>query len=811
MAITSASEAVRKIGLNACARAAIVLLVCQASTAVAQLAPGAGYVFPPAVRIGQSTDVQMGIFDPTDDLQWFVHDSKVMLERTGAVSDFHLPPPPYWTGPRGGISAPPIPREAPARITVAADAEPGFVLWQIANANGSSRTARLLLSHDPEIIESRSRDFPQQLPALPVAVSGRLSRLTEVDRYEIIAATDGPISVNLMARQLGADFRAVLQVRNSAGKLLADFADTQGMDGAVTFPATSGEKYIVSIHDVDFRGDRGYVYRLLFTQSPRVTATVPAKVQRGSTTEAEFIGEGLLPGSAEIQAVRQPVSAAAAPELRVQQFTVQSPGGIATALLPLSDIPELVAAPGQTLQIPVPAAVTGRLTPEHPEQRITFTAVRDQMLQISLQSIGVGSSLDTHLTILGPDGKPVGENDDADGTTDSAIEFKPAIDGAFTCVIRSQSQLHGRSDEIHRLEVRPAPTDFALTIPQQWNLPSGGQLETTITARRSGGFDGPIAIRVDGLPAGVTAEGDWTIAAGKSDVKVILKCAADAAVTAAAIRISGTADVAGTSVTRSATAVAAGHLCPRIPEQKLTNTAMLAVTMTPPIEVLVIDRERQRDVPRGTTYPADLEIVRKNGFSGPVTLIMTAQQDRNRQGMLGITTVVPAGETRAQYPCFMPEWLATDITRRIIVHGLVEVPDPKGTLRQLTKPGDARITMIMEGALLKLASEITDFRSTPGATLEIPVSISRSPRLTGPVTVTLKVPEDAAGMLIAEPLVLNPEQTSGRLKITTATDARLLGPWQLRLADTTLLDDRWPVVSEAIVDADFAPSVAAVK
>ncbi|MGV2334324.1 MAG UNVERIFIED_CONTAM: hypothetical protein LVR18_09485 [Planctomycetaceae bacterium] len=68
----------------------------------------------------------------------------------------------------------------------------------------------------------------------------------------------------------------------------------------------------------------------------------------------------------------------------------------------------------------------------------------------------------------------------------------------------------------------------------------------------------------------------------------------------------------------------------------------------------------------------------------------------------------------------MPEWLATDITRRIIVHGLVEVPDPKGTLRQLTKPGDARITMIMEGALLKLASEITDFRSTPAPRWKFP-------------------------------------------------------------------------------------------
>jgi hypothetical protein len=811
MATAAAPEVARKTRQITPTVAVFVLLFCEASTALAQLAPGAGYVFPPAVRIGQSTDVQMGIFDPTDDLQWFVHNSKVQLERTGAVSDFHLPPPPYWTGPRGGISAPPIPREAPARITVAADAEPGFVLWQIANANGSSRTARLLLSHDPEIIESRSRDFPQPLPALPIAVSGRLSRLTEVDRYEVLAATDGPISVNLMARQLGADFRAVLQVRNSAGELLADFADTQGMDGAVTFPAKSGEKYMVSLHDVDFRGDRGYVYRLLFTQSPNVIVTTPAKVQRGSNTEVEFIGQGLQPGSAEIQAFRQAVSIGAAPEQRVQQISVQSPGGTAAVPLPLSDIPELVAAPGHASQIPVPAAITGRLTPEYPEQRVIFTAVRDQILQISLQSIGVGSSLDTHLTILGPDGKPVGENDDADGTTDSAMEFKPPIDGSFTCVIRSQSQLNGRSDEIHRLEVRPAATDFSLTIPQQWNLSSGGQLETTITARRAGGFDGPIAVRIDGLPAGVTAEGDWTIPNGKSDVKAILKCAADAVVTAAAIRISGTADIGGTPVTRTATAVAAGNLCPRTPEQKLTSTALLAMTMTPPIDVLIIDRERQRDVPRGTTYPADIEIVRKNGFTGPVTLIMTAQQDRNRQGMLGITTVVPVGETRAQYPCFMPEWLATDITRRIIVHGLVEVPDPKGTLRQLTKPGDARITMIMEGALLKLASEIADLRSNPGAALEVPVSISRSTRLTGPVTITLRVPEEATGMLVAEPLVLSPEQTSGRLKISTAADARLLGSWQLRLAATTLLDDRWPVVSEAVIDLDFDPSVAAVK
>lgn len=723
-----------------------VLLLCPATPA--QLPPGTGYAFPPAVRIGETTEVQLGVFDPTDDLQWFVHDSRVQLERTGPISDFHLPPPPYWTGPRGGTNALPIPREAPARITVAADAEPGFVHWQIANANGPSRTARLLLSRDPEILESRTRDFPQPLPALPVAVSGRLSRLTEVDRYEILATTDGPITVSLLARQLGADFRGILQARNSAGELLADFADTQGMDGHITFSVKAGQRYTVSLHDVDFRGDRAYVYRLLFTPTPNSPLQV-------------------------------------------------SP--------PLSNSTELTTVPGQTFEIPVPGAVTGQLTPEHAERRFTFNAVRDQPLLVSLQSVGIGGCLDTHLTILTPEGSVAAENDDAEGLTDSSLEFRPAADGTYTGVIRTQSSLNGRMDEIFQFEVRPSVTDFALSMPQQLALPSAGQLEVAITARRSGGFDGPIAVQVSGLPPGVTAEGDWSIPAGKSEVKGILKCAADAAVTATAIQVSGTADVKGSAVTRLATATAAGNLCPRTVTDKLTTSALLAVTMAPPIDVLVIDRERQRDVPRGSTYPAELEIVRKNGFSGPVTLVMSAQQARNRQGILGTTTIVPPGETRALFPCFMPEWLATDITRRMVVHGVVEVPDPKGTIRQLTKPGDARITMIMEGALLKLACDLPCVEAVPGAAFEVPLSISRSPRLTAPVTITLLVPAEATGMLIAEPLVLTPEQTTCRLRINPTADPRLLGPWQLRIAASTLLNDRWPVVSETLLDVDLMP------
>jgi len=69
---------------------------------------------------------------------------------------------------------------------------------------------------------------------------------------------------------------------------------------------------------------------------------------------------------------------------------------------------------------------------------------------------------------------------------------------------------------------------------------------------------------------------------------------------------------------------------------------------------------------------------------------------------------VPAEADRAVYPCFLPEWLGTDLTRRIVIHGSAVIPDPKGTPRYLTKAAGSRITMIMEGALLKLSGEIAD-------------------------------------------------------------------------------------------------------
>ncbi|MEY4188425.1 MAG: hypothetical protein RIT02_3459 [Planctomycetota bacterium] len=767
-----------------------------------QLAPGAGYVYPPVVQPGTTVNVQMGVFDPTPDVQWFVHDARVGLRISGPAGDFHVPPPPYWKGPRGGTNAPPIPREVPAELTIPADQPEGFVSWQLANANGVSKTARFLVSRGAEIIETRSRDLPQVLPALPVSVSGRLSRLTEVDRYALTAERDGPISVSLMARRLGADFRGMLQVHDESGQLLADFADTEGVDGGLTFAASAGRRYIVSLNDVDFRGDRAYVYRLSLQSGPRVLCTIPARGRRGAAVDVEFIGQGLQSGGSAIEVLRQSVQfpADAAAELVVQ---LQTAWGSVPVPIPLSDLAEQRCGDEavQTLEASG-AAVTGRLGPQREEQRFVFEALAGERFSIDLQSAAIGGALDTVLAVEGPDGKLLAENDDSVGT-DSRLDVTATAAGRYTCLVKAAESLTGQADDVYRLQLQRQPVDFQLQAPQQVLLPSGGQVEVAITVQRLGGFDGEITVAADGLPPGVSAEGEWKIPQGKNDLKAVLKSAADAAVVAAAVKFRGTANVNGAEQTRVAMVEGAGTLCPVSAADRRVPASLLAMTMTAPIDVLVIDRERQRDVHRGTTYLAELEIVRKAGFTGEVTLVMTGQQDRNRQGMLGETTVIPPGETKAFYPCFMPEWLATDITRRMIVHGIAVVPDPQGHLRYLTKPGDARITMIMEGALLKLALGTASVSAQQSSVLEVPFSISRSPRLPLPVTVRVHVPEELSGALQCAAVELLPGTDQGVLRIEAAADSRLQGLWPLKVTATALQGGRWPVVSESELELGF--------
>lgn len=775
-----------------------------AAPVFAQQAPAIGYVYPPVVRAGATTEVRLGGYDFTDDMQFFVHAEGVKLEVLGPPGRFFVPEPPYWFGPKGSTTAFPIPREVRARLTVPAGFPPGPVRWQVANANGAAPTGRFMVTPAAPVLESRDRDRPQPLDALPAEVAGRIRKIAEVDRYEFTAPRSGPVSVELFARRLGSNFHGSLQVFDQSGKRLADFADTAGRDGAVTFEARAGKRYTLHLHDVEFRGNRAFVYRLVFTAGPRIVGTLPAAGTRGKTIDVQFIGYGIATGRARVETVRRKVAFPAEPSATELQYQLKTPFGSAPPIrIPLSDLTESARPAVKSRQaITVPGAVTGRFGGTS-RAAFEFDACKGDAFDVRALSRAIGGRLDLSLRIENAAGKSIASNDDLPGTTDAGVNWRVPKDGRYVCVLENLSGVSGNANDVFRLEFRPPREDFTLTCPQIVAVPLGGKAKLSLKVRRSGGFKGEIVVAVKGLPPGLSVPAETKIPAGKNSAAIVVSSPPKTATVAARVEITATATIRGTRVTRIARAPAAGHLCPPDPSREQIPGVILATTMKPPFAVELVDKNRQRAVHRGTTYPAEFIIRRDPGFTGEIQLQMAARQSRHRQGIFGPVVSVPPGAGRALYPCFLPEWLATDRTTRMVVLGVGKVRDPGGRVRFITKPADARITMILEGALLKLSHRARELVATPGGELEIPLRVARSTKLKGNVTIQLVVPEPLKQHIQCAPVVLPATADETKLRVKIDPALKTAGRWALVVKAQAMRDRRWPVVSQTTVPVEF--------
>ena len=760
-------------------------------------APEPGYVYPSGGKAGSTVDVHLGGYDWTPDLQFFVLDSRAALQTTGEPGPVMVPPPPYWFGAKSTLPALPLPREQPAKLTLPADLPPGPVRWAVAGASGAGiKTGIFWVGTEPEVAEERAAKVPQRLSALPVTVNGRLAKIEEVDRYRFAIAKDGPVTLDVFARRLGVNMNAALAVRDARGRVVADAVDTDGHDLAVTFWATAGTEYTVGLHDLDFRGDRSFVYRLALTPGPRVVATIPAAGKRGETRDVEFVGFGLATGKPKLESVTRKVTFPADPKRGSLAYRLETPFGMAPPFdVPLGGMPETVAT-AKAGPLALPAAVTGVLD-QAPEARFTYVGKKGDVWNLAAEARRFGSPLDLSLAVVDATGKELVRNDDLPGTTDAGLAFTLPADGAFTVVVSDLSGKAGTRAAVYRLTVAKAAPDFALTTVARLNVPLGGTADLVVKANRKGGMKEPITLTLTGLPEGVAASPNLVIPATAAELKITLAGTETAPAVATLVTVTGTAG----GVTRPALAPIPGHLAARSLDEEQTASVLLATTLVPRLKLVAVEADGGRKVHRGSTHPAEVTLERINDFKGEVSLQMSAAQSYQRQGITGPDVVVPADAVRAFYPCFMPEWLETTRTSRMELIGVVKVPDAKGKTRYLVTPMSGRITMSIEGSILRVAAP-RELTIKPGETAEIPVAVLQSAKLAVPVRLELKLPEELAGMFKADAVTVAPGQTTAVFKITRAKDARFDGEAAVTIRGTALQDGRYAVVSEAGVTVE---------
>ncbi|MDB5335616.1 MAG: hypothetical protein JWN70_1235, partial [Planctomycetaceae bacterium] len=770
----------------------LVALMGSGSSLFAQQIPTIGYISPQGGQAGTVVEAKLGGYDWTPDMQIFSLDPRVKLEVLGPPGEVIVPEPPYWFGKKGRGSALPMPRETPVRLTLPADLPVGPIYWQAANANGATTRGVFMVSRTPEVIEAfrRKNSEVQTLPALPVIVSGQLTKIEEVDLYRFSVPKAGPVTCQIVAKRLNSAVRAIIQIRDKAGKMVADVVDSEHRDPAVTIAALAGEEYTVSIYDLDFRGDRAMNYRLEVTPLPQVLAAVPACGKRGESQSVTFVGYGIATGAAKLQTLARNIAFPATPGVKTWDCPVETAFGIVTTRMLLSDLPQALEPADvnpATRQLAIPGGVTGTLSERYGEDRYQILGDPMKTVWISAAAEGVGASLDLSVTIFDSKGVQVATNDDLAGTTDAGLLFKAPAAEQYQVVITDASGRSGSTASTYNLSVSTPQPDFAIKIPELLAIPVGGKIALPVTLDRREGYAEPVKIEVTGLPPGVTvtAPPDLTIAPGAAALSVELTSAATAPALAAMVTVNAAAPVAGQPATRTA------------------GPVLVAGTLKPPFTIEGGGKDDVLKWPRGTAFPAPVTVERDPGFNGEIRLEMAGFNDRHRQGIRGPEQIVPPGAVQVIYPVTLPEWLETTRTSRIVLNGVAKIKDPAGNERFVTKRLLTRIGFLPGGALMKVGHKNDELKVSATEPFTIPLTISRSPQLPAPVKLELLVPFELEGKLKAEPMEVAPELIHPQFKMTPLATAGLKGYYDLTIRATTLKDGYLPVQSETTVTVEF--------
>ena len=440
------------------------------------------------------------------------------------------------------------PNKVKLRVTVDGDAPLGVRDFRVVTPQGVSSIGQLVVVDGPTTLEADQNDSPEtaQELSLPVHVNGRLEKGEDVDYFRFHVEAGDAATFHVLCKRLQDRIHdlqkhadPMLVLSDASGGELASANNYYGADPLLHYRFEHAGEYLLHLRDVRYAGNGNWSYVLSISKSPYVLNLFPPAAVQGQTVELTPVGFNL--GESATTSLTIPDDWP--PGLRFVQ--IDTPGGKSNPVpLLISELPAHRATGSNTTietaqPITLPAGISGRLAEANDVHVFAFDAKKSDRLTFELTAQALLAPLDGFLELYGPDGKPIANNDDADGK-DARLDWTAPGDGTYYLSVRD---LHWRGGEtfIYHLSARAAEPDFSLQCDSDKAMIGPGSSTTWyVKVDRKNGFNGPVSVHVEGLPAGVTAP-EVTIPEKMSQVAFVLSAAWDAPVGAANVRVVGTA------------------------------------------------------------------------------------------------------------------------------------------------------------------------------------------------------------------------------------------------------------------------------
>ena len=520
-----------------------------------------------------------------------------------------------------------------ARLAIAADAPLGPHAIRVRTLRGLSGPLVFHVGPLPVIAEAEPNADTASAQAIQLGctVEGKVSGEDEdVFAVPVLAGTKVRAVVEAV-RLGGAGFDPMLELLDASGTVLArgDDSALTRRDSVVQATIAEGEICYVRVRDAALRARRDAPYRLHVDAGPQPLATSDLAVPSApglASAPRMLLGPGGPLASATPWARELEFATGAAPAGAVTWWPEAS---LAPLVLRASSLPtRREVEPNDKARAPQELgspgadgiAVEGVFARPGDRDRYSVELEKGERIEAVVWARRLRSPVDATLSSTGPDGKFIRAADDSVGV-DPVLSITAKQKGKHTIIV---SELLGRGGPAHvyRLEITRRTTAVSVGVPgasKQVAVPRGRRATMRFSLERQN-LSAPLALDLEGLPAGVTARPTRESTGGDSMI-VLFEAADDAplGVSGATARAhqpgKGDEGASGglrevlTLVEGPNNTVIEGHLQTRLP---------VAVIESVPFDVIA--EPAPAPLVRGGEQLVRVRIERDAGFTAPVTV-----------------------------------------------------------------------------------------------------------------------------------------------------------------------------------------------